>query len=70
MPDLAVADARRLVEAARARADDMRHHLAAGRALDAQVAVLEAAAQPSSLEGGFFEVGNAKPGAIHTGILG
>jgi len=90
VPDLAVADARRLVEAAPglhhhpadalvleqhpaledvhelhlaivrvpfsvrrtsgARADDVRDHLAAGRSLDAEVAVLEIAAQPAARE--------------------
>jgi len=90
VPDLAVADARRLVEAApglhhhaadafvfeqhpalqhvdeldfavvrvplavrrlaRPRADHVCHHLAAGRALDAEVAVLEIAAQPAARE--------------------
>jgi len=32
------------------RADDVRHHLALGSALDAEVAVLEVAAQSASLE--------------------
>ena len=90
MPDLAVADVGRLVEAGaglhqhaaeafvleqrpalqhvdelhaaivhvpfavrrflRAGADDVRHHLALGRALDAQIAILEIAAQAAALE--------------------
>src|SRR5687767_10820269 len=100
MPELAVADARRLVEAAagfhhhladtlvleehpalehvyelhlavvrvpfavrrlsRTRADHVRHHLAAGRALDAEVAVLEVAAQPAALEFRSLAVGDVE----------
>jgi len=100
VPDLAVADARRLVEAAPglhhhpadalvleqhpalenvhelhlaivrvpfavrrasgARADDVRDHLAAGRALDAEVAVLEVAAQPAAREFRALAVGDVE----------
>jgi len=100
MPELAVADARRLVEAAagfhphladalvfeqhpafqhvdelqlavvrvpfavrrlaRPRADHVRHHLAARRALDAEVAVLEIAAQAAARELRFLPVGDAE----------
>src|SRR5258708_31960212 len=106
VPELAVADARRLVEAAAgfhhdpaeafvleqhpalqhvdelqpaivpvplavrrlagAGADHVGHHLAAGRAPDAEVAVLETASPPALPGSGFFEVRNAKGGALHT----
>jgi len=98
--DLAVADARRLVEAgarlhgdapdalvleyrralqhvhelqlavvpvplavrrfSRTRADDVRDDLAAAGALDAEVAVLEVAAQAATAEFGAFQVGDAQ----------
>src|SRR6185295_19530969 len=107
MADLAVADARRLVEAAagahgdlagafvlefdpalqhidelhaavvqvplaarrlaRPRADHVRHDLAARRALDAEVAVLEITAQSAARESGAPEMGDAD--AHHSGIL-
>jgi len=100
VPDLAVADARRLVEAAAglhhhpadalvleqhpalehvhelhlalvrvpfavrrasgARADHVRHHLAAGGALDPEVAILEVAAQAAAREFRALQVGDAE----------
>jgi hypothetical protein len=45
---------------ARARADDVRHHFSARRALDAEVAVLEVAAQAAAREFRVLPVSDAE----------
>jgi hypothetical protein len=52
---------------ARPGADDVRHHLAARRALDAEVAVLEVAAQPAAREFRALQMGDLEAHAA--GIL-
>ena len=54
----------------RPRTDDVREHLAPGGALDAEIAVLEVAAQPAAREACAREVCHMKAPAHGPGIVG